>query len=340
MRNRHGFTLVELLVVIAIIGVLVALLLPAVQYARESARRTQCSNHLKQMGIGFHLHHDALRALPHAGIDYWVNSPRFINGQGATGEKQWAGWGYQVLPYIEQQQIFDGAGSTGGGTDDTRRIVAMSSPIPIMFCPTRRRPFALKPTASWYPINPNKAQLGPAGTYAHAPTDYASAYVSPSAAGRNTSAGSPWIVLGGDDRSGAVVRLQLITGTTGENEPNPARNSQPTIGLEGLNDGTANVILVGEKRLNSAAKSVYQGDDNEGYTCSWDHDVNRNASKMPLPDPRSGDGEQRFGSSHPNGFQVVMGDGAVKFIPFTINQLLFHRLGYRSDGQIASVSDQ
>ena len=134
IAKRLGFTLVELLVVIAIIGVLVALLLPAVQFAREAARRMSCGNNLKQLGIGFHTHHDALRILPHAGLDNWNNTPRFINGTGATGDKQWAGWGYQVLPYIEQQQVFDGTGNTGigsppilPGTDTYRRAVAISA---------------------------------------------------------------------------------------------------------------------------------------------------------------------------------------------------------------------
>lgn len=342
MRKRLGFTLVELLVVIAIIGVLVALLLPAVQFAREAARRTQCANQLKQLGLSFHTHHDALRCLPHGGIDNWQCTPRFINGQGATCELQWAGWGYQILPYIEQEQIFNGTGTGGvgnppipAGTDNYKRVVAISSPIPIMYCPTRRPPRANPPNPSWYPVNPNAARLGAPGNYPHAQTDYASAFVD--ASGRPTNSGSPWIVVGGADRSGAVVRLRLINGTTGEKEPNPARNRLPVIGMEGLSDGTANVILLGEKRLNAAFIGQYQSDDNEGYTSGWDHDVNRSASKRPLPDFRgSGDGNQRFGSSHPNGFQVVMGDGAVKFIPFNVNELLFHRLGYRNDGQSAS----
>jgi prepilin-type N-terminal cleavage/methylation domain-containing protein len=344
-KKRLGFTLVELLVVIAIIGVLVALLLPAVQFAREAARRMTCGNNLKQLGIGFHTHQDILRNLPHAGLDNWHNTPRFINGAGATGDKQWAGWGYQVLPYIEQQQVFDGTGTAPignppipPGSDNYRRLIAISAAIPTMYCPTRR---PVKPNNQYnagYPIAPNEGKLGAPGTYVHGQTDYASAYTDSSGAGRNVSAGSPWIVVGNVDRSGAVVRLRRVIGTTGENEPNPARNELNIIGLEGLNDGTANVILLGEKRLNTAFIGQNQSDDNEGYTCSWDHDTSRNASKQPLPDYKgSGHGDARFGSSHPNGFQVVMGDGAVKFIPFTINELLLHRLGGRNDNYSASL---
>ena len=338
MKKRLGFTLVELLVVIAIIGVLVALLLPAVQYARESARRIQCANHLKQLGIGFHLHHDVLRSLPHAGIDYWVNTPRFINGAGATGDKQWAGWGYQVLPYIEQQQIFDGAGATAP-TDDARRILAISTPISVMYCPSRRPAKALYPIGSWYPVNPNAAQLGPAGvSFGHGAIDYASAYVD--GGGRNDIR---YTVVGGANRSGAVVQLGGVmagSGTTGENEPNPAKANLPVVGLGELSDGMSNVIVLGEKRLNISVIGQYQTDDNEGYTCGWDHDVNRNCSLQPRPDPRSGYGELRFGSSHPTGFQVLMGDGAVKFIPYVIDELIFHRLGYKNDGQVAGPPSQ
>ena len=345
IRKRLGFTLVELLVVIAIIGVLVALLLPAVQFARESARRMSCSNNLKQLAIGFHTHHDALRSLPHAGLDNWNNTPRFINGAGATGEKQWAGWGYQVLPYIEQQQVFDGNGTTPignpptqPGTDDYRRLVAISTAIPAMYCPTRRRAMPNNQYNAGYPINVNQGKLGAPGVYVHGQTDYASAYTDSAGAGRNVSAGSLWIVVGNVDRSGAIVRLGRVNGTTGESEPDPARNNLNTIGLEGLNDGTANVILLGEKRLNTAFIGQNQSDDNEGYTCSWDHDTNRNASRTPLPDYKgSGDGNARFGSSHPNGFQVVFADGAVKFIGFSVDELLFHRLGGRNDNYSASA---
>src|SRR6476620_9930575 len=104
---NRGFTLVELLVVIAIIGILVALLLPAVQGAREAARRAQCKNHLKQLALGFILHEDAHKFLPTGGWGYmWMSHP----SQG-FGLNQPGGWGFTTLPYIEQQAIYDyGAG--------------------------------------------------------------------------------------------------------------------------------------------------------------------------------------------------------------------------------------
>src|SRR5687767_12996617 len=94
--RQRGFTLIELLVVIAIIGVLTALLLPAVQAAREAARRTQCSNHVKQLGLAAHHHHDTFQHLP-PGIGYYP-----INTNGVFGT-----YFFHLLPFIEQGALFD-----------------------------------------------------------------------------------------------------------------------------------------------------------------------------------------------------------------------------------------
>src|SRR6478609_9647373 len=96
--HQPGFTLVELLVVIAIIGVLVALLLPAVQAARESARRMQCTNQMKQLGLALHNFHDTNKIFP-AALDELTTSP-------STGNLWKASWVPHILPYIEQQALF------------------------------------------------------------------------------------------------------------------------------------------------------------------------------------------------------------------------------------------
>src|SRR5689334_2248697 len=93
-RATAAFTLVELLVVIAIIGVLVALLLPAVQTARESARRTQCANNIKQLAIAMQMHHDTFARLP-------------SGGDANSGVRYVIGWPYQVFPFIEQKGLRD-----------------------------------------------------------------------------------------------------------------------------------------------------------------------------------------------------------------------------------------
>ncbi len=291
--GSRGFTLVELLVVIAIIGILVALLLPAVQAAREAARRTECSNHLKQLGLAFHNHHDTYKFLPHGG-QHWSHAPSYnTSGSPEIGSGQLAGWGFQILPFLEQTQLWEGGNKT---TNSDRQIQVMGAAVEAFFCPSRRSPQALPSQASWY---------GPSGNYPHAPTDYAGCCVQSASVG-------------------AVVQ--------NPNTTTPNTNKAFLITFAGITDGTANVLMVGEKRLNRTLLGQYQTDDNEGYTCGWDHDAMRASNQAPLPDPKSGDGQLRFGSSHPGGFMSVFVDGSVHFISYTIDLTTFDRVGLRSDG--------
>ncbi len=126
--RQRGFTLVELLVVIAIIGVLIALLLPAVQKARESANGAKCRNHLKQLVLAFHSHHDNVGCFPAGG---WGPTfpPSYVSGAPAIGFDQKAGWGFAILPYME-----------GNNTWKAGAYVAVSTPNALFFCPSRRGP--------------------------------------------------------------------------------------------------------------------------------------------------------------------------------------------------------
>jgi prepilin-type N-terminal cleavage/methylation domain-containing protein len=138
-QTQGGFTLLELLIVIAIVGVLLALLLPAVQKVREAASRSQCVNHLKQIGLAFQMHHTQLGYFPTAG-DTWASPPTYLNGVPVVGEDQGAGWGFQILPYLEAENAWRGGGAT---TDNARQRVAVAALNPLFFCPTRRAPMTV-----------------------------------------------------------------------------------------------------------------------------------------------------------------------------------------------------
>jgi prepilin-type N-terminal cleavage/methylation domain-containing protein/prepilin-type processing-associated H-X9-DG protein len=160
-RRARGFTLIELLVVIAIIAILIGLLLPAVQKVREAAARMSCSNNLKQIGIACHAHHDALGAFPNGGYT-WSYAPTYISyGNPATGTKQFASWAFQILPYMEQNNLW--SGSKAGNIAQAQRI-AISTPVKTYFCPARRPAVALPAKGNWY---------SPGGSFGHAQTDYA-----------------------------------------------------------------------------------------------------------------------------------------------------------------------
>jgi prepilin-type N-terminal cleavage/methylation domain-containing protein len=293
--KRRAFTLVELLVVIAIIGVLVALLLPAVQAAREAANRSSCSNNLKQIGIAIHNHHDTYKILPSGG-NTWDVPPDFTaNGSPEIAPRQRCGWAYQILPFMEQATLWKGAGQSVLA-DKQRAIIAAA--IPGLYCPSRRGAKAHPPTASWY--------TGITGTFAHGQTDYAACQ--------------------GTGSNGAIVQTN-------------ADQTGNVFGFAGVTDGLSNTMFIGEKRLNIQLLGQYQSDDNEGYSSGWDHDVIRHCNTVPGRDfaATSGDGGQRFGSSHPGLFQGLFGDGSVRSVSFVINLATFQAIGGRNDGLAVQV---
>jgi prepilin-type N-terminal cleavage/methylation domain-containing protein len=216
MLRRSAFTLVELLVVIAIIGILVALLLPAVQSARESGRRTTCTNHLKQLSLAFHNHHDTHRILPSAGGPAWQHHMTIINGAPAIAPDQHGGWGYQILPFIEAQEVWLGGTAT---TDIERSIFAISTPNSNLFCPSRRKPEVVQ-WGDWYGFLPDGSPGNSGQTFGHAKNDYA-------ASSHNADAEQP-------DGVGVVTNMK-------------GRRFNDVL------DGTSTTMLLGEKRMTTRA---------------------------------------------------------------------------------------
>ena len=313
-RERRAFTLVELLVVIAIIGVLVALLLPAVQAAREAARRMQCQNHLKQIGLAFHNHHDTFNHLPTGGWGWdYVGDP-----DGGFAENQPGGWTYNILPFIEQKNLRDiGIGNPGPLKEaELKRLV--ETPIKFYNCPSRR-------PAALYPIPTNNQPKNAAKpVLLGAKTDYA------------VNAGDQQA----DERDGGsptptAIPVFTYTGIC---------FVRSRIRLAEITDGTSNTIMVGEKHL---AVTMYRTGtdlaDNENLYAGFDNDHSRTTNNNttgdvddirfpPRADSRMAD-LRCFGSAHAAGFNAVLCDGSVRIIKYTIEELTFMRLGHRADGQ-------
>ena len=127
--GRSGFTLVELLVVIAIIGILVALLLPAIQAAREAARRSQCLNNLKQIGVGYQNCHDTYHKFPFSGNNCVSPADPTNNTAAGAGNVYCYSWPFHILPFIEQQALYD-FGLVAANYSSLQR-----SPVATYYCP-------------------------------------------------------------------------------------------------------------------------------------------------------------------------------------------------------------
>jgi len=327
--SRIGFTLVELLVVITIIGILIALLLPAVQSAREAARRLQCKNNLKQLGLGMLQHTEAHGFLPSGGWGFaWVGDPDRGFGPGQPG-----GWIYNVLPFIEQETLHQlGA----GGTDAQRKKAAAAMAqvtVPLINCPSRRRAQAFVVVHGDFSGGPPgwigyNADLVPRATR----SDYAA------------NAGDRHLV-------NPVGPTSLTAGDQEGPDQWPAWQREmtgisylrSTVQAAHIRDGMSNTYMLGEKHLDPDHYLDGQtATDNRGMYQGHDYDIYRWAGSesalLPRRDTPGYSTEFFFGSAHTGGFHACLCDGSVRVIRYSIDPEVHRRLGNRADGLVVDAS--
>ncbi|QDV78948.1 DUF1559 domain-containing protein [Botrimarina mediterranea] len=346
-----GFTLVELLVVIAIIGILVALLLPAVQAAREAARRNQCKSQLKQLALGSINHHDVHSHFQTGGWGWaYIGDPDW-----GFGKDQPGGWVFNTLPFIEEQALRDSSGdgqrtdASGRRPDRTQLEMAravVQTPVKLTNCPSRRPaiPYkrwggtlknALTPEESIkmdYAINAGHVFVEwPDNTIYEGPADYSAAA-----------------------RAQFYERADNLLNTTDAADGTAAYSGvsfgRSEVGIRQITDGTSHTYLIGEKYVpanNYDATTDWAG-DNETWCTGFNNDnfrataTNNGADALlPIPDSdlMSPQSPNRFGSAHSSVWLVAMCDGSVHAMSYDLDWQIHRDLGNRADGNVASVNN-
>jgi prepilin-type N-terminal cleavage/methylation domain-containing protein/prepilin-type processing-associated H-X9-DG protein len=324
LRNHlRAFTLVELLVVIAIIGILVGLLLPAVQAAREAARRVQCVNNLKQIGLAYHNHHDTFKAFPSGGWGwYWLG-----DADRGPGIRQPGSWAFSILPQMEQQNLFnlcgDGQPEVITSTQTANTARASQTVVSAYICPSRR------PAALYNRVINAGVPGGHAYNADPVPTTNRADYVA--------NAGDVKVMWGGGP--------DVATGFAGNgfhnmSASNGVSHQRSTVKLAEIIDGTSNTYMVGEKYLNpDHYESGRDFGDDHSFLAGDDFDMHAWTDNPPLQDRRGFAEFWRFGSSHSSGFNVAFSDGSVRHIIYTVDPLVHRFLGNRRDGQAVQLPE-
>ena len=313
IQDRKGFTLIELLVVIAIIAVLIALLLPAVQQAREAARRTQCKNNLKQIGLALHNYHDVHLVFPATGYA----KGQCDNGTADALTLNSTGW-TSLLPYIELGNLYDAYDPTQAAGHDRRGTAGplagdavlsgnadvVSQSIPAFVCPSESQDKFAVLNSTGYSITATATQRGARTSY-----DFSTYY-------------------GHYHHCNAWHALSPVSKRMFQD------NSHTRMG--DLSDGTSNTVAVSETRMgvyNGAPPTWgYRGWVMIGIDIHW-RGINTTTRSGVEYKPRLGDWGSA-GSMHTGGCHMLLADGSVHFISESINRNTLLYLSTIGDGQV------
>ncbi len=366
--RRAGFTLIELLVVIAIIAVLIALLLPAVQAAREAARRAQCTNNLKQIGLGMHNYHSANNCFPPGG----TNTSN-LSGQVAAG---WGCWSAQsmMLPYLEQTTIYNAinfsiASEDLGKAEDQAQTTATTRSIAAFLCPSNQvQPYQQYSTPPYiFPGNTYFASIG-SGMNQYGNSPYAEVPVGSSAPNGMFQVFGPAIGIQSvtDGTSNTIAMGEWITGSNGPTltlpmDVVPVGTTLPA----GASPGSPLLLMPAggygfnawlQQCVQQIPAANAQGNPYNELGQDWCvglffHTIGNTLVGPNPPYPNCaadiyglGDTDDDIGyfglsSRHPGGCNVLMADGSARFLKNSVNQLTLWGLGSRNQGEVIS-SDQ
>lgn len=306
---RRGFTLIELLVVIAIIGVLIALLLPAVQQAREAARRSQCLNNLRQMGLALHNYHDTHGAFPSG----WIGADAATLADRVHGVNGF-GWGTMILPQLEQSNLynvfdFKKVINDASGTPSNKSLLA--SQLPVYECPSDP--------------HPDTFEMEPEGGGASLATMAATKYVG--------LFGTRFIGKLPDAENEANLHLceGLAPGQRCTGDGLMFHNSKVTLG--DVTDGTSNTIMVGERQSQRKPSLPVFYSTWSGAVPGGEEAFARVLGSTQHT-PNAALSEEDFSSAHSGGgAHFILADGHAKFVSQTISLDVFRAIGTRAGGE-------